>query len=217
MPVTGEVVTSLQEQEAIIERGITSFVEVGLAMRRIKDDLLFVSAGCDSFHEYAATRWGFDRSYTQRLMAGAHTVALLDRGGPPGGGPPSEGVVRPLAKLLNEAGRFDPTTQELQDPKAGERAVITAWRQVVTAHDDPAKPITAREVRAVLSPRASSHPPGWLELLGIVGDHLIATEKALTKTETAINRNPNDKFCAKATEYADWAEGLVTRLRKLTS
>ena len=76
--------------------------------------------------------------------------------------------------------------------------------------------MTVREAERIVGKRraGTSSKPGWHELLGHVGDALVAAEKAMTKTETAIGDvEPSDKFREKAERYAEWAESLAQRLR----
>ena len=77
--------------------------------------------------------------------------------------------------------------------------------------------ITQREAKRLVAKRNSAghHPPGWMELIGQVGDDLTRAKKDLTKAEDAITRQPNQKFREKAGRYADWADELAARLRKL--
>lgn len=57
--------------------------------------------------------------------------------------------------------------------------------------------------------------PGWHELLGRVGDSLTDAVKHLDKIEAAIDRDPNEEFVAKAQGFADRADEIADRLRKI--
>ena len=66
--MTTTTLSVLHEQEAIIERGLASFVEVGNALMRIRDDGLYREEGFDGFVEYLESKpWGIDarRAYKQ--------------------------------------------------------------------------------------------------------------------------------------------------------
>jgi hypothetical protein len=119
----------------------------------------------------------------------------------------------PLVKLMNEAGRYDPITKRLLDEQAGERAVVTAWREIIKRSETP----TQRDVQAVLGSRANTHPPGWFELLGDMGDSLRLADKKLAKVETAVTRRAKEPFREKAAAYAEIAEGIAARLRELAA
>ena len=65
---------ALQEQEAIIARGLETFVEVGRALAAIRDECLYPHS---TFEAYCAERWGFTRSYAYRLINAAKVVAAV--------------------------------------------------------------------------------------------------------------------------------------------
>lgn len=198
--VSGEIVEygSLSENEQIIERGMTSFVEVGRALMRIRDDCQYVMAGFDTFEDYCKQRWDVSRSYA---LGQIDAVRVLDAMSsrediePP----TTEFQIRPLVKVLNNH---------------GDAALVNAWKQITERHQGDG-PIGGREVRRALSLGANYGKPGWHELLGEVGDTLIRADKQLTKVEAAISRTPNKEFRAKAGRYALWASDLAARLREI--
>ena len=107
---------------------------------------------------------------------------------------------------------------------AGDRHPLVGWEahRLLAAQEDRTDLIgeegrTAAGARRLVAQRntATHHPPGWMELIGQVGDDLIRAEKDLTKVEDAITRQPNQKFRAKAERYADWADVLARRLRAM--
>lgn len=198
--VSGEVVDygSLEENEQVIQRGMTSFVEVGRALARIRDDRQYVMAGSDTFEDYCRERWDLGRTWADHQIRAARLVELTTRVGidPP----QTEFQARPLARVLNEH---------------GEEAAVRAWSAIVDAHEGEG-PITGREVARFLKlggTKANYGKPGWHELLGDVGDTLIAADKKLAKVEDALTRTPNQNFRARAGRYASDAEALAQRLR----
>ena len=81
--------------------------------------------------------------------------------------------------------------------------------------------ITAKAVHD-LTKAGSRGEPGWMELLGRVGDSLLAAEKHLDKiTDVVANRRrtrpPGYSFREKADEYADWADRIAAGLRDIDS
>lgn len=64
----------LAEQEAVIERGIKTFYEVGLALADIRDRKLY-RVGYGTFEEYAEKRWQMSRPRAYELMAAAEVVS----------------------------------------------------------------------------------------------------------------------------------------------
>lgn len=203
--VTGEVVWmdgSLEADERIIERGLSSFVEVGAALAHIRDQRLYHEAGFDTFEDYCRERWDMGHRYASNQIDAARVVAAIETGAHAPVQPPQfEAHARPLVKVLNEQ---------------GEGATVNAWSQIVEAHEGEGS-ITGREVARFLRVGGGANygKPGWHELLGEVGDTLIRADKQLSKVEDALTRRPNEEFRAKAGRYALWASDLAARLREI--
>lgn len=101
----------LTECETIIEKGLQTFVEVGIALAEIRESRLYrLTHG--TFEEYCGERWQIGRRQADRLIAGAETAEILR---PFGLVPQSESVARPLTKLEPE-----------QQPTVWREAVATA-------------------------------------------------------------------------------------------
>ena len=64
---------TLAECEEIIDRGLQTFLEVGLALIWIRDDGLY-KASYDTFEEYCWARWGLARQRAYALMGAANTT-----------------------------------------------------------------------------------------------------------------------------------------------
>jgi len=93
----------LERHEAIIERGLQTFTEVGNALLAIRDERLY-RKDYSTFEEYCRQKWGMSRIHAHRLIESA-TVAqnLLPMGNI---APPSnERQSRPLASLAPEQQR----------------------------------------------------------------------------------------------------------------
>ena len=88
-------VSELAECEAVIERGLQTFVDVGNALMRIRDGRLY-GALYDTFEEYCRDRWDMSRSYAHRMIDAAVTTGNLL---PIGNIPKSESVIRPITSL----------------------------------------------------------------------------------------------------------------------
>jgi hypothetical protein len=93
-PPSGE----LAALEAVIDRGLRTFVEVGIALMRISEGRLYREAGFTSFGEYAERRWDISRAYAYRHIEAARVVRVLS---PTGDGPlpANEAQARELARL----------------------------------------------------------------------------------------------------------------------
>ena len=112
----------LEQCEAVIERGLQTFVDVGNALLEIRDNRLYRS-GYSTFEDYCRDRWGFSRIHAHRLIQAAEVTGnLLPIGNIL---PATESQVRPLTSLEPEQQR-------------------EAWRYVV--ENAPATGITAEQV-----------------------------------------------------------------------
>ena len=89
----------LAKHEEVIERGLNSFVEVGMALAAIRDEKLYLDAG-DTFEAYCKSRWQISRPRAYQLIASANvsqTVStMVDTA------PLNERQARVLAELPNE-------------------------------------------------------------------------------------------------------------------
>jgi len=70
----------LAEQEAIIERNMAAFVEVGLALLAIRERKLYLATH-STFKEYCQERWGMGDSYARKTIQGAKTVKEIQASG----------------------------------------------------------------------------------------------------------------------------------------
>ena len=66
----------LEELEKVIARGQKTFVEVGLALAEIRDLRLY-KREYGGFTEYCQAKWGWEKRYTQYVIAGAEAVQSL--------------------------------------------------------------------------------------------------------------------------------------------
>lgn len=110
--------SELANHEAVIERGIGTFVEVGNALLAIREGKLYRS-DYGTFEEYCRERWGMSKSHANRLISAADVMENL---APLGVKPVGEREVRPLTSLGPEVQR-----------EAWQRAVETAPDGKVTA------------------------------------------------------------------------------------
>lgn len=98
---TGEIVgRTLDECEAVIERGLATFVEVGDALAEVRDHRLYRSSH-DTFEAYCSERWGLSRKRAYDLIGAAEVVgALSPIGDTPM--PANEGQARALRPVKDE-------------------------------------------------------------------------------------------------------------------
>lgn len=75
---TGEIVPTLAEHEAVIERGLGTFVEVGNALIAIRDGRLYRLTH-DTFEDYCLRRWGLKRQRAYQLITASEVAASVSQ------------------------------------------------------------------------------------------------------------------------------------------
>jgi hypothetical protein len=93
--------SELSQCEAVIERGLKTFVDVGNALLRIRDGKLYRNTH-DTFEDYCRERWSMAQGTAYRMMYAADVVSNL-KSSPIGELLPStESQARPLVRLEPE-------------------------------------------------------------------------------------------------------------------
>jgi hypothetical protein len=114
-------ISRLSECEAIIERGMKTFVDVGNALLEIRENKLYREA-FGTFEDYCRERWGMAQGTAYRMIYASEVVRNL-RSSPIGELlPTTESQARPLASL-----------EPAQQVEAWQRAVETAPEGKMTA------------------------------------------------------------------------------------
>lgn len=114
-PAETRHLTSLERK---IERGLTTFREVGEALADIRDNRLYRSTHA-SFELYCSERWGLERQRAYQLMAASEVVQTL---GEVGNVVVNEAQARELVPLLHA----DPSSMSRAVEKAQESGPLTA-------------------------------------------------------------------------------------------
>lgn len=122
----------LAELEAVVDRGLQTFVEVGRALGEIRDRKLYRQTH-STFEDYCRERWGFSRSRGYRLIEAAEVAELVS----PIGDIANEAQARELAPLV----------------KADEQTAVEVWRDLRTEHGDR---ITGQIVKAAVNDRIAT-------------------------------------------------------------
>ena len=65
---------TLEDNEAVIKRGLIQVWEVAAALADIREQKQYRDAGFKTFEEYCETRWNFNRDYASKLIQGAQVV-----------------------------------------------------------------------------------------------------------------------------------------------
>lgn len=119
----------LAHLEGVIERGLTTFVEVGRALAEIRDSKLYLDQS-PTFEAYCKSRWGWNSSRARQIIGATAVVTRLES--VTNVTPANEGQARPLTKLPAE-----------QQPEA--------WRRATGAAAEAGEPVSARHVQAAVA------------------------------------------------------------------
>jgi hypothetical protein len=133
----------LPDLEAVIERGLSTFLDVGRALVEIRDGRLYI-ADYRTFEDYCAGRWGFSVQRGYQLIDAAQVIEAVSTRveiKPP----QNEAQTRELAQTLH---------------RDGPDATAEAWQQAVKQHG--AQP-TKTQVRQTL--RGASGPSSRTDLV----------------------------------------------------
>jgi hypothetical protein len=122
--------TRLRHCEAVIEKSMNSFYEMGIALREIRDSKLYKESN-GTFEDYLEEKWKIERRHGYRYIEAANTFENVSNWTQTV--PTSEGQVRPLTKIK------DPETQQ------------RVWQEVVKESNETNQPITAKKVEQVVS------------------------------------------------------------------
>jgi hypothetical protein len=93
----------LQQHEAVIERGLGTFVEVGTALAAIRDARLY-RLEYATFEDYCRERWGFSRVRAHQMIDAAAVVGALTIVNTETPTLTNEGQARAIASTLKEHG-----------------------------------------------------------------------------------------------------------------
>jgi ParB family chromosome partitioning protein len=122
----------LTELEAVIERGVATFVDVGLALLEIRDTRLYRTSH-PTFEAYCHERWAFTIQRAHQLMDGADIAKVLSSSTTVEV-PSNEAQARELMPLAHQ----------------DEREAVEVWQELREAHGDR---VTAALVREAVTAR----------------------------------------------------------------
>lgn len=205
-PLSSSELSRMGQLEETIRASMQSFVEVGAALKEIRDARLYRSTH-GTFEAYCLAKWGIKRAYAYRVIAGAEVVenlsTIVDRL------PTGEGQCQPLASLA-------PVQQQ------------TAWAAAVEKAGD--SPVTAKIVSATVAElfpksapsasepdddagdtKESSEPLTWVQALQVA-----SRKKQITSAEFAYmqGKSTNTGDTRKALDSLARSTGFVVEKLK---
>lgn len=181
----------LAELESMIERGLSTFIEVGQALLEIRSRRLYNAQGFKTFEDYCRERWRFSRQHAARLIESALVAQVLTE-------PQQDITVSPIGDTVEPPSTVEYTPVPLPMPtnegQARELAKIedpaemrAAWHEVIEQHGPN---VTAAKVHDVVQMRRDPERRQQVRaevaegerLLAIVGDPEGRLANAAVKT-----------------------------------
>ena len=132
----------LASLEKIIDAKLGDFFDVGNSLMEIKAKGLYRETH-KNFNGYCQARWGFGRSYANKLIGSAERIRLLPEGLPK---PANEFQIRPFLKL--EADEFPGKWQSILDAAGAEKVTSKIVKNTLNL---PTKKRKKREQKSVSS------------------------------------------------------------------
>src|SRR5690606_9647437 len=132
---------TLEQLEARIERGMNTFVEVGLSLLEIRNRRLYREQGYDKFEDYCRERWGFASSRARQLIMAAEVAQSV--------------TMVTLSDNLNER-----QARELAPLRHDPNALRRAWESANEATGGkPTAEAIRKAVRAIIDPAQQTEAP----------------------------------------------------------
>jgi hypothetical protein len=138
----------LRSCEAIVEKGLGTFFEVGTALAEIRAGKLY-RQDYDTFEDYCRGRWQMAQQSATRLIRAAETVANL-KTEPIGSLPTHESQVRPLTKLRPDQQREAWSIAIAQSPNP---TAADVERAVQSINGNAPRTIRFKPIVAEMSPK----------------------------------------------------------------
>lgn len=113
--------------EERIQKGLQTFIVVGLALMEIRERRLYRQAGFTEFDDYCRHRWGWSEAHATRHIQAAEVAKAL----PIGNGPANEAQARELVPLTREDDSLLEVWTELR-AEYGEAVTAALVRQTVS-------------------------------------------------------------------------------------
>jgi hypothetical protein len=178
-------VCRLEFLESVIQRGLGMFVEVGTALRDIRDNRLYEPKyGHVSFSDYCKQRWGFSKGHANHLITATSIVEICNMDTTVSE-LPSERAVRALSPLRSEPAKLREVWQSVADAHPDEKITSTMVADAVKASEsEPPATGTATDLAASVVKPLGELAKGRIDrILYAVANSMRAVESSLPDDE----------------------------------
>jgi len=182
--------SDLRRLEGIIEKGMLTFIEVGSALKQIRDDRLYREKW-KTFEAYCDDRFEFGRGYANKLITAASTALAVSKMGTIV--PKTESQARELAKVPEE------DWQDVIDEVA-EKQAETGEPATAKTYKEAAEKVATREPGEKKPPKSGSEKLSPAKVIdGFYKAHFPNMVRGLDKAAEAIGKKgPNYTAANKA-------------------
>jgi hypothetical protein len=195
--------------EAVIDRGMATFIEVGMALVRIRDRASY-RLGYATWHEYLAERWGLGWHYAWELMASAQVSATIAEAELPA--PPNARVAFELRPLLDDPRRLTATWREALETR--DRPTAKSVRELVRRDVPPPPPtIDADEDPTEVEP-LSENAQRYVRALATAAAHLEAARKLQRSALQSADPQALSEWHARLTSLRDETRTMRTAVAR---
>jgi len=186
----------LQVNEEIILKAESSFLDIGKALKAIRDQEQFKAAKFEGFEDYCVQKWAYSRNYADRLIAAYSCHELLKKEPTLTGGklPTNEYQLRYLASL--------PETKWVE-----------TWKQILTNADG--KPVTGEMVKTAVNAIQNPTAAKPAETEGETAEK--AKKQAAAKKLTRIGKLVQKVLDDKSKYSTDKLIELLEKIRKVVT
>jgi SAM-dependent methyltransferase len=134
-PEREQALKRLVEDEQVIESGLSTFIEVGWALTRIRDGKLYkaLSDGYKTFEDYCKRRWDISLAQGKRLINAVEVTSALAPNGAKIA-PKRESQVRELNPLKDDPDALQAAWTSAVELAEGEQPTAIQVREAVEAH-----------------------------------------------------------------------------------
>lgn len=129
----------LVECESVIEAGLASFVEVGVALAEVRDSKLYRQTH-STFEDYCRERWGLKRQRAYELIEASD-------------------VTRSLSEISDTMPSRESHAAELAPLRNEPERMAEAWKQANDTAEEEGRKVTAADVRKAV--RTEPEPDRW--------------------------------------------------------
>jgi hypothetical protein len=216
LPATGR----LAALEAVIERGLRTFIEVGEALLEIRDDRLYREQGFGTFEDYCRKRWDWGRNYVNKQIAAAEVVRNLGTNVPK---PQNEAQARELTRLSPDEQREVAATIDFSNTSAAE---IRGKVAELTANGVAVEPVNRRgrvevpsdaDRAADIPAAATASESGTLRSFALnlragLDERSKAFKKFMHEADWSFCGGGDDEFDERLYEALNWVSGEVDKV-----